>query len=190
MHIGEEVGRLASQKICHVSQRFCEAWPSNQIQLKSCCWMEKLSSTMDCSRLCTAAAGHLEIVVSGTGISYWQSCACIMDNSSPPSDDVVCTDAPQKSCVVYTVLCTNESRPSRGQREWNLPLTFFHRTVWSLWTRLSSFLFLILHPLWGQYPRLVVVRVEATVCFFNFVKWNQSSSKRNESNLVTGQTVK
>jgi hypothetical protein len=138
-----------------------------------------LSSAMDCSRLCTAAAGHLEIVVSGTGISYWQSFACSRHNSSPPSDDAVCTDALQKSCVVYTVLCTNESRPARGQREWNLPLTVFHRTVWSLWIRLSSFLFLILHPLWGQYPRLVVVRVEATVCFLNFVKWtgNQSSTR-------------
>ncbi len=43
---------------------FCEAWPSNQIQLKSCSLLngKALSSTMDCSRLCTASAGHLVIV--------------------------------------------------------------------------------------------------------------------------------
>jgi hypothetical protein len=115
MHIGEEVGQLASQKICHVSQRFCEAWPSNQIQLKSCCWMEKLSSTMDCSRLCTAAAGHLEIVISGTGISYWQSCACITDNSSPPIDDAV--PMHPRSPVLYIQYCAPMSRTLQEDRE-------------------------------------------------------------------------
>jgi hypothetical protein len=106
VHMGQEVGQLASQKICHISQRFCEAWPSNQVQLKSCSLLngKAPSSTMDCSRLCTTSAGHLVIVVSGTGVSYWQFCACMRDNSSPPSDDAVCTHAPQKSCVGYSIV--------------------------------------------------------------------------------------
>jgi hypothetical protein len=122
MHIGRrEVGQLASQKIVI----FCETWQSTQIQLKSCCWMEKLSSVMDCSRLCTAAAGHRDIVASVSAASDWQFCALHQDNISTSSDNVVCTHVPQKSCVVHSILCTDESRPTRGQREWNLPLTLF-----------------------------------------------------------------
>jgi hypothetical protein len=128
MHIGEEVGQLASQKIWHVSQRFCEAWPSNQTQLKSCSLLngKALSSTMDCSRLCTAAAGHLEIVVLEFGTAT--------DNFAPASGtiavrQVMMLSVPMdpRSPVLNTVLCTNESRPARGQREWNPPLTFFHK---------------------------------------------------------------
>jgi hypothetical protein len=124
MHIGEEVGQLASQKICRVSQRFCEAWPSNQMQLKSCSLLngKALSSTMDCSRLCTAAAGHLVIVVSGTGVSYWQFAPA---SGTITVRHVMMLSVPMhpRSPVLDTVLCTNGSRPARGQREWNLPLT-------------------------------------------------------------------
>jgi hypothetical protein len=133
---------------------FHKRWQSTQIQLKSCCWVEKLSSIMDCSRLCTAAAGHLDIVVSGSAASDWQFCALQQDNSSTSSDDA---SMYPRSPVFYTVFCTNQSRPARGQREWNLPLTFFigcTTTLGRRQTHLSSSLFLIPHPLWGQNPTL------------------------------------
>jgi hypothetical protein len=125
--MGEEVGQLAAQKICRVSQRFCEAWLFNQIQLKSWSLLngKALSSAMDCSRLCTAAAGHLEIVVLELGTAT--------DNFAPTSGtipicEVMMLFVPMhpRSPLLNTVLCTNESRPARRQREWNLPLTICH----------------------------------------------------------------
>jgi hypothetical protein len=121
MHMGEEVGHLASQKICRVSQRFCEAWPSNQIQLKSCSLLNgiALSSTMDCRGLCTAAAGHPEIVVLEWGTAT--------DNFAPTSGTIAICQVMMlfvpmhpRSPLLNTVLCT-----ARRQREWNLPLTIY-----------------------------------------------------------------